>query len=158
MKISQILASSKIFLDTSPLIYWIEDHPSYVPVIEPIFHSIHQGRNAAISSFLTLLEILVRPMQLKRRDLVFKYKEFILHDSNLTLVNLEAEACESAAFLKAKYGLKTPDAVQLGIAHAQKADLFLTNDHQLKKIREVRVVLLKDCLNKTIQDTHLINF
>ena len=50
-------------LDTSIFIYHLEDHPRYAPVTEIIFHSLEEGRNRGITSFLTLMEILVKPAE-----------------------------------------------------------------------------------------------
>lgn len=51
---------------------------------------------------------------------------------------------EQAALLRAKYNLRTPDAVQLATAVEVRADYFFTNDDRLKLVREITVVTLSD--------------
>jgi predicted nucleic acid-binding protein len=53
---------------------------------------------------------------------------------------------ERAALLRAKHGLRTPDAIQVATATIRKADYFLTNDPALKKIKDVKVLVLDDYL------------
>lgn len=144
LKIPSIANASRIFLDTSPFIYWLEEHPVYTPILEPIFSSISAGRKTAFSSVITYLEVLVKPLQKKRRDLVLKYKEILLYAPYFELVKIEPEVCEAAAQLKAIYSIKTPDAIQIAVAKLHHADIFLTNDHGLKRIREVTVIALSD--------------
>lgn len=51
---------------------------------------------------------------------------------------------ETAAQLRAKYGLKTPDALQIATALEHHADYFLTNDHRLNSVTEINVITLLD--------------
>jgi len=49
---------------------------------------------------------------------------------------------EKAAELRANYGLRTPDALQIAIAIENNGTLFITNDKGLEKIKEVEVLVL----------------
>jgi len=54
---------------------------------------------------------------------------------------------ESAGKLSGKYPfLRTMDALQIAIAINVKADAFVTNDIRLKKVNELKVIVLKDYL------------
>ncbi|MDY0201998.1 MAG: hypothetical protein RBR40_13535 [Tenuifilaceae bacterium] len=46
--------------------------------------------------------------------------------------------------LRAKYALKTPDAIQLASALISLSDFFLTNDLRLKNVNEIEVITLDD--------------
>lgn len=139
----QLQNAKKIFLDTSPLIYWLEKNERYLDLLFPVFSSIHEGQKQAVSSHITLIEILAKPMLERRKDLVSKYKNLFLEETYLTVANLDGNSCEAAAYFKAKYRFKTPDAIQLGLAVSEKAEIFLTNDSQLKKAHEIPVVCLE---------------
>ena len=56
------------------------------------------------------------------------------------------EISERAALLRSRFGIKTPDAIQLATATHHKADYFLTNDAALKKVKGIRVLVLDDYL------------
>jgi predicted nucleic acid-binding protein len=51
---------------------------------------------------------------------------------------------ERAADLRARYGLKTPDALQIGCALESGCDAFLCNDLALKRVTELRVLALDE--------------
>jgi len=44
--------------------------------------------------------------------------------------------------------IRTPDAIQIAVGIIYGADAFLTNDSGLKKVNDIRVVILKDFLEK----------
>ncbi|MEW6607058.1 MAG: PIN domain-containing protein [bacterium] len=47
---------------------------------------------------------------------------------------------EKAAELRAQYGITTPDAIQFAIGIENNGTLFVTNDKNLKKIKEIEVL------------------
>ena len=49
-----------------------------------------------------------------------------------------------AAELRAKYGLRTPDAIQLASVIYKKGDVLITNDKGLKRVKEIKVLALED--------------
>jgi hypothetical protein len=62
-----------ISLDTSVFIYFVERHPRYYDLCDAIFRSIEEKRIEAVTSTVTLIEILVQPYRMKKDDLVFKF-------------------------------------------------------------------------------------
>jgi predicted nucleic acid-binding protein len=105
----------KICLDTSPIIYFIEKHSTYWNLIRPVFIEINSGNIEAITSTLTLLEVLVRPLRTGNEDLAGKYREILLSSEGLTTFEILHEISELAARLRAKYSIKTPDAIQIAV-------------------------------------------
>jgi hypothetical protein len=55
------LGKGAVALDPAVFIYFLEEHGDYLPVVEPLFKEIGEGRREAITSSLTLLEVLVVP-------------------------------------------------------------------------------------------------
>lgn len=51
---------------------------------------------------------------------------------------------EQAADLRARYNLRTPDAVQIATAIDTGCDAFLTNDIALKRVTEICVIVLSE--------------
>ena len=43
-------------LDSSIFIYYIEENPQYLPLVDPIFDALIEGRLEAVTCALTLLE------------------------------------------------------------------------------------------------------
>lgn len=97
-----------------------------------------------MTSALTLTEVLVHPLRLGRADLAVQYRAILLGDSALRLVHLDAEVAIRAAELRARYNLRTPDAVQVASALHAGAEAFVTNDLDISRVTEIRVLQLRD--------------
>jgi predicted nucleic acid-binding protein len=132
----------RIGLDTNVLIYYIEEHPVLMEKVELFINKIDDGKAIGITSYVTLLELLVKPIQEGRFDLVDQYRTIL--SGKLEMVPLDEIVSIKAAELRAKYGFRTPDAIQLASVISRKGDVFVTNDKGLKKITEIRVLVLED--------------
>jgi len=60
----------------------------------------------------------------------------------MEILDVTLNVAIKAAELRAKYNLRTPDAIQIATAIEHKSDYFLTNDTQLKSIPEIAGVVL----------------
>ncbi len=70
MGVIELISGKQLFVDTAPFIYFIEKSPAYLNVIEPIFQAADNGDVRLLSSSITLLEVLVKPLRISRHDLV----------------------------------------------------------------------------------------
>ena len=143
MGVIELISGKRIFVDTAPFIYLIEKSPDYLHVIEPIFRAADAGDVRLFSSSLTLIEVLVKPLRLKRPDLVVQYEHILTSSSSIRLQSLDVSIARRSAEIRAKYNFKTPDSIQLATALSLSADLFITNDKQLK-IDEITTVTLDE--------------
>lgn len=140
------LWGSRICIDTSPVIYFIEKHQRYIDIIRPVFIEIDAGNIDAITSTITLLEVLVHPFKTGNEDLAEKYREILLYSKGLTTFEIFHEVSEMSSKLRARYSIKTPDAIQISVGILYGATKFLTNDPNLKKVSDIKVVVLDDFL------------
>jgi predicted nucleic acid-binding protein len=138
----------RICIDTAPFIYFIEEHRNYREIIRPIFVEIDAGNIEAITSTITLLEVLVHPLRVGNETLAGKYREILLFSEGLTTVEILHEISEIASRLRAKYSIRTPDAIQIAVGILYHASFFLTNDPNLRKVSEIKVLVLDDYLLK----------
>jgi predicted nucleic acid-binding protein len=122
------LRGSVVGLDTAPLIYLIEENPTYVTIVDPFFGSIERSEITAVTFIVTLLEVLVHPIQRNDVQVAQKYRDILLGSPSLTTVLLGQDIAEEAARLRATYKILPADAIQLATAIKQKASFFLTND------------------------------
>ncbi|MFQ6119410.1 MAG: type II toxin-antitoxin system VapC family toxin, partial [Methanosarcinales archaeon] len=134
-----LLAHERIGVDTNIVIYYIEENPLYLPVIEQIFDAIDEKRNIGITSYVTLLEVLVKPMQYNRLDLVELYKEILT--SAFKMILLDENVAIKAAELRAKYKIRTPDSIQIAATIVANGSLFITNDTKLKRVTDIEVLV-----------------
>jgi len=55
-----------IGLDTAIFIYHLENHPRYQPLTQELLTGIQDGRQTAVTSTVTVMELTVRPWQIGR--------------------------------------------------------------------------------------------
>jgi predicted nucleic acid-binding protein len=120
-----------IGLDTAIFIYFMEENPRFLPLVEPIFAGLDAGVLQAATSALTLLEVLVAPYRRGAMALAERYEEILTRGRGLRLVEIDAALLRAAAFLRAETGVRTPDALQLAAALSAGCPVFLTNDRRL---------------------------
>lgn len=135
-----------IGLDTMVFIYHFEENKIYSPLTFSIFESLEKGNFNAITSILTLLEILVKPKRESNLILTERYKILLETFPNLQVKALDENIADVASSLKANYNINTPDAIQVATSLEAQADVFITNDTSLKKITEIKVLLLSEML------------
>lgn len=138
------LHGQRVCIDTAPVIYFIEKHPKYLNLLHPLFIEVDSGNIDAITSTVTLLEVLVLPIKTNNVTLAGKYREILLYSEGFTTFEVLHEVSELSARLRAKYTIKTPDAIQIVTGILYGADQFLTNDPNLKKITDLEVLVLDD--------------
>lgn len=152
MTFSEALGEIKtIFLDTAPVIYFIEAHHQFGPLVKQVVELMNENRIQAFTSVLTLSEVLPKPVETGNDELVVKFKTYLKNGPNLTLLPIGEAIGETAGVLRGKYPyLKTVDAVQIAAALDAEADAFLTNDKKLSGIKEIKILVLRDYLADTL--------
>jgi predicted nucleic acid-binding protein len=136
-----------VFIDTAPVIYYIEAHPQFGPLAKEVIDFFQSGRLSAFASVITLTEVLPKPIEAGNEKLAKKFADFLKYGKNLNLIEISASIAERAGILRGQYpNLRAVDAIQISGAVEVEADAFLTNDKKLKKINEIKVLVLKDYL------------
>lgn len=141
----------RIGLDTSPFIYFIERHPVYVEILRPLFRRIDGGHAQGFASVVTLAEVLTRPIEQGNEPLQNQYRELLLRSRNFTLLPVTASLAQQAAALRARYRLRTPDALVLATALQSGCEAFVTNDRDLTRVSELRVLVLADMVEGQVR-------
>ena len=139
---SSSLGSGPIALDTAIVIYFIEEHPKFLPMILPLFRDADQGRRQLVTSAITLLEVLVVPFRAGDRILADRYEALLTRSRGVRLVDVTRDQLRAAAQLRAATGVRTPDALQLVAALGSGCSTFVTNDRRLPMIPGLRIVQL----------------
>ena len=136
------LGRGPVALDTVAFIYWIEEHPDHVETIAPVFEATHRRELSIVSSAVSLLEVLVLPYRHGDMALATRYEALLTRSRGVRLVELDRGQLRLAAQLRAGYGVRIPDALQLAAALSAHATAFVTNDRDLPEIRGVRILQL----------------
>jgi len=133
-----------VFIDTAPLIYFVERKPIYADILRPVFNAIDTEELYAVTSTITYSEALVIPCRQENWDLVEQYETLFLETPTLTIAPFDLELAKRTAEIRAKFGLKTPDAIQWATAVQYGVKFFLTNDRGFKRFSNPQVLLIED--------------
>jgi len=133
-------------VDSMVFIYHVEAHPSYLPLTRALFKHIETGKIKAVTSMLSLTEVLIQPYRKGRRDLAVFYRALLTEYPHLEIRPLDLETAELAAAIRARYETSTPDGIQTATAMQQGATAFITNDRRLARVKELDIVLLDSYL------------
>ena len=145
MKISDALGGiQRLYTETAPLIYYVEENPTYVAKMDAIIEAIEDRRIEAISSVITLTEVLTHPRKLGNARLEQENRDILLNSGGFRLLPITFRIAESAADLRARYNLGTPDALHVAAGMDARCDAFLTNDAGIKRVTEIAILLLDE--------------
>jgi len=147
MKVREALIGVTLLgIDTAPFIYFIEQHPTYLSLMREILQLVDSGTILACSSVITLTELLTMPLRSGNFSLADEYRRLLYYSRNFRLIPISVTIAERAALIRAQYNLRTPDAIQIATALHCECDTFLTNDVKLKRLTELRVLVLDELL------------
>ena len=139
------IGAGPVALDTVAFIYFIEEHPRFLRAVEPVFEAIDEGRLSAVTSSLTLLEVLVVPFRAGNVALADRYEHALTRGRGLTLIDIDRGQLRAAAHLRSVFPkVRTPDAIQLSAALSAGCSALLTNDRDLPMIPGLRIFQLND--------------
>ncbi len=131
-----------IGLDTAIFIYHFEENPAYLPLTRELLSSIESGERKGVTSAITLMEIIVKPLALGQIDVARKYEALLANFPNLEIIDLDRDVIRLAARLRAEYRIRPPDALQAAACLQHGAQAFITNDDLLKRLQDKIVVLV----------------
>lgn len=135
---------TRLGFDTAPVIYFIEAHPQYDALVTEVFQRVTDGVLSGFTSVITLAEVLVHPFRHEDAGLQKEYRDLLLHSDHFQTVSIDPDTAERAAELRARYNVRTPDALQIATALAAGCEAFLTNDPVFKRVTELRVLVLDE--------------
>lgn len=138
----QLGKNRTIALDTMVFIYYFEGANPFVSRIGKMLGEIERGTLRAVTTVITLSEILAKPLAEKNVELADEYKNVLNSFPHLKMIEINQHVATLAASLKAKYKIKLPDALQISGGLFAGAGLFISNDKKLKKVRELKVITL----------------
>lgn len=146
MGVIEEVGRGPVGLDTVVFIYFIQEHPQYLPLIEPLFAAIDAGTVEGVTSSLTFLETLVVPYRVGNVPLGERYEALLTGSRGIRMLDLDRPLLRAAAQLRASLRVRTPDAIQLAAALAARCSAYLTNDRELPPVPGLKILQLQDYL------------
>ncbi|NEN92118.1 MAG: PIN domain-containing protein [Okeania sp. SIO3H1] len=103
MKVNNAIQGVRqLFLDTAPIIYYVENHPNYYQLTEAIFDGIDEGLLLGVTSPITLSECLVHPYKLGLIALAQDFIDLIVYGENINFLLIDEDIGKLAAQIKSK--------------------------------------------------------
>lgn len=144
---AQLTSSGKRYaIDTVILIYLLERHPRYYQEVHQLFKRIESGAISAVLSSLVFTELLVPAYRINDQQQAKRIVQILTDFPHLDIIPLNPDIAISAAQLRARYKISTPDAIHAATGIKAEADGIITNDQEFNKLKEpdFEVILLKD--------------
>lgn len=126
--LAAIPAGDRLLLDTSVLAAYLDatdaTHPVAVCVLREL---VETGRNAALISMVTVMEILVRPLRRSPPE-DHTVLAFLRSHPHLEVLPVDLRTAEEAALLRATYRFAPPDALIVATGFVAHVGHLVTND------------------------------
>ena len=134
----------RVFIDTAPFIYYLEQNPQYFEKAKDFFLQCFENGIEMVTSTITIEEYCVYPYRSGRNDLIDKFEAF-MECLGRRVINIDKRIAMQAAKVRAEFkDFKSMDALQIATAMKRQCDLFLTNDKQLRQEKRIRCVTLDE--------------
>ena len=137
---------SGIALDTSVFIYQLQANAKYVGLTDEIFAWLQRPKSQGVTSTITMTELLVQPHRDHNQQQADEIYALLSTFPNLAWISPSLEIADTAARMRAEYGLRTPDALQLATAIHYKATALITNDAAFRRVAGLQIIVLDDLL------------
>ena len=134
-----------IYLDTSAIIYSVERNEPYLTLLAPVWQQAEAGQFILVCSELAITETLVRPIREDNESLEADFWA-VFAAPEVQLVPATRQLWEDTARLRARTGLKIPDALHAATSLRAGCALFITNDADFRRVAELPTVVLDDLL------------
>jgi predicted nucleic acid-binding protein len=133
-----------VFLDTSPIIYLIENNPSFYSKISSYLAESIRKDIFIITSVISIAEFGVQPKKINNLELIAEMEQ-MLSVLQVKVLDITIAMADVSSTLRAKYpSLKSSDALQLASAISSDCNSFVTNDKRLKIVTEINVLTVDE--------------
>jgi predicted nucleic acid-binding protein len=137
-------AHPKVALDTCIFIYQFEANPQYSPLTDRIFRALDQSDIVAVTSTVTMAELLVHPYRDHDPRKADNLLGLLSTYPNLDWIAPDLEIASGAAKIRAQNRLSSPDAIQAATAINVRASALFTNDPVFRRVTNLEALLLDD--------------
>ena len=138
------IGSRTVYLDANVFIYVVEEAPLYLGAIQPLFEAVERGDARAVTSEITLAEVLVHPLRAGDAEREAAFSRSVRTRGGLVVAPVSRAVLVEAARLRATTRMKLPDAIHAATARLSGCTVLLTNDAGIAAVAGVEVVRLSE--------------
>lgn len=137
-----------IGLDMNCFVYYLENAADGRAAFleREVFGQMRLGRRSAVTSALTVAELLTRPYALGQHSRAAELRSSLEALPRLRIKALDSHVGDQTARIRGETGLRLADATQIATALLDGAGAFLTNDRRAGKANLPIEVLVLDSL------------
>lgn len=139
MEASELPEGAWVTVDTAPIIYLMEDHPTLLAPYLPVFEQVEAGSLHGVVSTVTLAEFLAGPLRSNDEILADRYYQSLANSNNWHVQELDAPLAFTAARIRIRYDLKLPDAIQVATAIHTNSSALITHDRDFASVTEIPI-------------------
>ena len=136
--------SGTAYLDANCFIYSVERIDPYRGILDTLWQAVSAGQFTVITSELTLLEVLVKPLKVGDAATAARFRTVLQRSPDVRMLPITQSILEEAANLRATMSFKTPDALHAATALLHDCELFVSNDNAFRRISDLRVTVLSE--------------
>ncbi len=136
----------RVALDTSVFIYQLEANPKYLPLTDAIFRWLERPGSSAVTSAITMTELLVHPHHLRDDARINEIFGLLSTFPHLDWVSTTLQIADEAARARAHWRLRTPDAIQFATGFLAGASGLITNNQAFENTQGLDILLLDTLL------------
>jgi predicted nucleic acid-binding protein len=137
-----LVSGQRVYLDANIFIYALEGHARYADVLAELFDAIDHGEVQAVTSELTLAEVLVKPFADANAERQAAYQRVLRSAGSCTIAPIDRPVLIEAARLRAATALRLPDAIHVATARLAGCRTFISNDRRLRADVGLDIVVL----------------
>ena len=135
---------ARIYLDANVIIYIVEGTPLFASAARVLVDLMEAGAVVAVTSELTLAEVLVRPLKIGNMEIVTKFKALFGSPELLDVIPVSRAILVRAAEIRAALGGRLPDAIHASTAVDANVTYLVTEDAGLRVPAPVSVTRFSD--------------
>lgn len=136
-----LFENKRLAIDSMIVIYLLDQHPDYWQKTASVLKDCKE----VIMSTLVYGEVITGFYRDKKVEAMDHFLSFVETSPNITIQSFNKNTAVLFAKLRASYPtISPPDCIHLATALEHRADMFLSNDKKLKKVKEIPVYMLAD--------------
>ncbi len=125
----------------------MEGSAKFETELNELFETFDAGNFQAITSELTLAEVLVKPLIDNNAKVRSAYENAIQSSPVLEVVPINRTILRESARLRSTINIRLPDAIHAATAILNGCETFLTNDKRLEALSGIDVLVLSNLLS-----------
>jgi predicted nucleic acid-binding protein len=137
LEVTALPEQALLLVDTAPIVYVLEGRAVLAKRFEPLFAAHARGSVHLAVTTVSIAEVLTGPLRARDESLARRYRAVL---ESWHVVALDVAIAETAARMRARFGLKLADAVQAASAAAINSYALVTHDRDFSRVTSLRVL------------------